>query len=166
MRLCVGDLRHTHAVWRTNILLCSAASSSSCPFPRPSLYRGEALIRKHSLSHHEEIRQPFQLFVRILHGYSSASRAAEGWYPKRRRRRRERGASALAFLSPTSEKCKRKEIPGWVRRSHFNLTKCLIQQCDVSFELMAESQRDLTPEQAAERLRACSEVHYLDVASQ
>lgn len=30
------------------------------------------------------------------------------------------------------------------------------------FELMAESQRDLTPEQAAARLRACSEVHYLD----
>ena len=30
------------------------------------------------------------------------------------------------------------------------------------FELMAEPQRDLTPEQAAQRLRACSEVHYLD----
>ena len=27
---------------------------------------------------------------------------------------------------------------------------------------MAEPQRDLTPEQAAQRLRACSEVHYLD----
>lgn len=27
---------------------------------------------------------------------------------------------------------------------------------------MAEAQRDLTPEQAAARLRACSEVHYLD----
>lgn len=26
---------------------------------------------------------------------------------------------------------------------------------------MAEAQRDLTPEQAAARLRACSEVHYL-----
>ena len=32
----------------------------------------------------------------------------------------------------------------------------------VRFELMAEPQRDLTPEQAAQRLRACSEVHYLD----
>jgi UDPglucose--hexose-1-phosphate uridylyltransferase len=31
-----------------------------------------------------------------------------------------------------------------------------------SFELMAEAQRDITPEQAASRLRACSEVHYLD----
>lgn len=34
----------------------------------------------------------------------------------------------------------------------------------VGFELMAEPQRDLTPEQAAARLRGCSEVHYLDVA--
>jgi UDPglucose--hexose-1-phosphate uridylyltransferase len=27
---------------------------------------------------------------------------------------------------------------------------------------MAEVQRDLTPEQAADRLRVCSEIHYLD----
>lgn len=27
---------------------------------------------------------------------------------------------------------------------------------------MAEAQRDLTAEQAAERLRACTEVHYLN----
>ncbi|CAL1703891.1 unnamed protein product [Somion occarium] len=33
----------------------------------------------------------------------------------------------------------------------------------VGFELMAEPQRDLTPEQAAQRLRSCSDVHYLDV---
>ena len=32
----------------------------------------------------------------------------------------------------------------------------------IRFELMAEPQRDLTPEQAAQRLRGCSEVHYLD----
>lgn len=31
------------------------------------------------------------------------------------------------------------------------------------FELMAEAQRDLTPEQASARLRACSEVHFMDV---
>jgi UDPglucose--hexose-1-phosphate uridylyltransferase len=30
------------------------------------------------------------------------------------------------------------------------------------FELAGEAQRDLTPEQAAGRLRACSEIHYLD----
>ncbi len=29
---------------------------------------------------------------------------------------------------------------------------------------MGEPQRDLTPEQAAQRLRDCSEVHYLDDA--
>lgn len=29
------------------------------------------------------------------------------------------------------------------------------------FELMAEPQRDLTPEQAAEKLRGCSDNHYL-----
>lgn len=28
---------------------------------------------------------------------------------------------------------------------------------------MAEAQRDLTQEQAADRLRSCSEVHFLDV---
>ena len=31
------------------------------------------------------------------------------------------------------------------------------------FELTAEAQRDLTPEQAATRLRNCDEVHYLGV---
>jgi len=31
----------------------------------------------------------------------------------------------------------------------------------VGFEMLAEAQRDLTPEQAAERLRALSDVHYL-----
>jgi UDPglucose--hexose-1-phosphate uridylyltransferase len=30
----------------------------------------------------------------------------------------------------------------------------------VGFELLAEPQRDITPEQAARRLRECSEVHY------
>jgi len=35
----------------------------------------------------------------------------------------------------------------------------------VGFEMLAEAQRDLTPEQAADRLRAQSEVHYLDTDS-
>jgi len=34
-------------------------------------------------------------------------------------------------------------------------------KCLNSFELMAEAQRDLTPEQAAERLRNCPTTHYL-----
>ena len=32
----------------------------------------------------------------------------------------------------------------------------------VGYEMLANAQRDLTPEQAAERLRACSERHYLN----
>jgi len=32
------------------------------------------------------------------------------------------------------------------------------------YELMAEAQRDLTPERAAARMRACSEVHYLETS--
>ena len=39
--------------------------------------------------------------------------------------------------------------------------RCLAEDVP-RFELMAEAQRDLTPEQAAERLRSCAEVHYLD----
>ena len=34
-----------------------------------------------------------------------------------------------------------------------------------SFELMAEPQRDLTPEQAAQRLRSLPDVHYLDATT-
>ncbi|KAH9925316.1 HIT-like domain-containing protein [Fomitopsis serialis] len=50
---------------------------------------------------------------------------------------------------------------------HFNpplLRSASVRKFLVGFELMAEPQRDLTPEQAAGRLRGCSEVHYLDVA--
>jgi UDPglucose--hexose-1-phosphate uridylyltransferase len=36
----------------------------------------------------------------------------------------------------------------------------------VGFEMLAEAQRDLTPEQAADRLRAQSEVHYLESETQ
>ncbi|EPQ58125.1 galactose-1-phosphate uridylyltransferase [Gloeophyllum trabeum ATCC 11539] len=48
---------------------------------------------------------------------------------------------------------------------HFDpplLRSATVKKFLVGFELMAEAQRDLTPEQAAARLRACSEVHYLD----
>jgi UDPglucose--hexose-1-phosphate uridylyltransferase len=32
----------------------------------------------------------------------------------------------------------------------------------VGYEMLAESQRDITPEQAADRLKVLSEHHYLD----
>ncbi|KAF8228670.1 galactose-1-phosphate uridylyltransferase [Tricholoma matsutake] len=50
---------------------------------------------------------------------------------------------------------------------HLHFTPPLLRSASVKkflvgFELMAEPQRDLTAEQAAERLRNCAEVHYLD----
>ncbi|EIN07631.1 galactose-1-phosphate uridylyltransferase [Punctularia strigosozonata HHB-11173 SS5] len=48
---------------------------------------------------------------------------------------------------------------------HFSpplLRSASVRKFLVGFEMMGEPQRDLTPEQAAARLRACSEVHYLD----
>ncbi|PCH38748.1 galactose-1-phosphate uridylyltransferase [Wolfiporia cocos MD-104 SS10] len=58
-----------------------------------------------------------------------------------------------------------------VAHLHLHFTPPLLRSASVrkflvGFELMGEPQRDLTPEQAAARLRACSEVHYLDVAEQ
>ncbi|KAF5358562.1 hypothetical protein D9756_001779 [Leucocoprinus leucothites] len=53
-----------------------------------------------------------------------------------------------------------------VAHLHVHFDPCLLRSATVKkflvgFELMAESQRDLTPEQAAERLRNCSATHYL-----
>lgn len=47
---------------------------------------------------------------------------------------------------------------------HFDpplLRSSTVRKFLVGFELMAEPQRDLTPEQAAEKLRGCSDCHYL-----
>ncbi|CAO3671807.1 unnamed protein product [Umbelopsis ramanniana] len=40
------------------------------------------------------------------------------------------------------------------------LRSATVKKFLVGFEMMGEPQRDLTPEQAADRLRSCSEVHY------
>ncbi|HDO1322789.1 TPA: UDP-glucose--hexose-1-phosphate uridylyltransferase, partial [Aeromonas veronii] len=40
------------------------------------------------------------------------------------------------------------------------LRSATVRKFMVGFEMLAETQRDLTPEQAAERLRALSPVHY------
>jgi len=42
------------------------------------------------------------------------------------------------------------------------LRSATVKKFLVGFEMMGEAQRDLTPEQAAARLRGCSEVHYLE----
>jgi UDPglucose--hexose-1-phosphate uridylyltransferase len=42
------------------------------------------------------------------------------------------------------------------------LRRAEVRKFMVGYEMMAEPQRDITPEQAAERLRQCSAVHYLE----
>lgn len=51
----------------------------------------------------------------------------------------------------------------WQVHAHFFpplLRSATVRKFMVGYEMLAEAQRDLTPEQAAERLRALSEVHY------
>ncbi|MEX8493755.1 UDP-glucose--hexose-1-phosphate uridylyltransferase [Sphaerotilus sp.] len=51
----------------------------------------------------------------------------------------------------------------WQLHAHFYpplLRSAAVRKFMVGFEMLAEAQRDLTPEQAAERLRAVSDVHY------
>jgi UDPglucose--hexose-1-phosphate uridylyltransferase len=57
----------------------------------------------------------------------------------------------------------------WQLHAHFYpplLRSASVRKFMVGFEMLAEAQRDLTPEQAAERLRAQSEVHYLERETQ
>ncbi len=52
----------------------------------------------------------------------------------------------------------------WQLHAHFYpplLRSAEIRKYMVGYEMLAEAQRDLTPEQAAERLRACAAEHYL-----
>jgi len=53
----------------------------------------------------------------------------------------------------------------WQLHAHFYpplLRSATVKKFMVGYELLAEAQRDLTPEQAAQRLRGVSERHYLD----
>ncbi len=53
----------------------------------------------------------------------------------------------------------------WHLHAHYYpplLRSATVQKFMVGFELLGTSQRDLTPESAAERLRSTSELHYLD----
>lgn len=56
-----------------------------------------------------------------------------------------------------------QEHPEWHLHAHFYpplLRSATVRKFMVGFELLAEPQRDITPEQAAERLRSLSEKHY------
>ena len=55
------------------------------------------------------------------------------------------------------------EHPEWRLHAHFYpplLRSATVRKFMVGYEMLAEAQRDLTPEQAAERLTALSDVHY------
>lgn len=55
----------------------------------------------------------------------------------------------------------------WQLHAHFYpplLRSATIKKFMVGYEMLGESQRDITPEHAAERLRACSDIHHLDGA--
>ncbi|SMF24777.1 UTP-hexose-1-phosphate uridylyltransferase [Alteromonadaceae bacterium Bs31] len=55
------------------------------------------------------------------------------------------------------------EHPAWQLHAHFYpplLRSATVRKFMVGYEMLAEAQRDLTPEQAAERLRALPEQHY------
>jgi UDPglucose--hexose-1-phosphate uridylyltransferase len=52
---------------------------------------------------------------------------------------------------------------GWQLHAHFYpplLRSATVKKFMVGYEMLAEAQRDLTPEQAAQRLREASEIHY------
>ena len=54
----------------------------------------------------------------------------------------------------------------WQLHAHFYpplLRSATVRKFMVGYEMLAESQRDLTPEQAAERLRAVSDVHFNEI---
>ena len=59
--------------------------------------------------------------------------------------------------------CDGDAYPHWHLHLHFYpplLRSATVQKFMVGFEMLAEPQRDITPEQAAERLRDLSEIHY------
>ena len=61
-----------------------------------------------------------------------------------------------------------RETDGWQLHAHFYpplLRSATVRKFMVGFELLAQAQRDLTPEQAAARLRAADRVHYLETVN-
>ncbi len=63
--------------------------------------------------------------------------------------------------------CDGADHPHWRLHAHIYpplLRSASVKKFMVGYEMLAEAQRDLTPEQAAERLRACSERHYKETS--
>ncbi len=57
-----------------------------------------------------------------------------------------------------------RDLSHWQLHAHFYpplLRSATVRKFMVGYEMLGETQRDLTAEQAADRLRALSEIHYL-----
>ena len=62
-----------------------------------------------------------------------------------------------------------ESAPAWQLHAHFYpplLRSASVRKFMVGYEMLAEAQRDLTVEQAAERLLPQSEIHYKQIAAQ
>ncbi len=65
--------------------------------------------------------------------------------------------------APTGPTAAGEDYSYWQLHAHFYpplLRSATVRKFMVGYEMLSEPQRDLTPEQAAERLRGCPEVHY------
>jgi UDPglucose--hexose-1-phosphate uridylyltransferase len=59
------------------------------------------------------------------------------------------------------------DLSHWQLHAHFLpplLRSATVKKFMVGYEMLAEAQRDLTPEQAAQRLRDLSEIHFRQAA--
>jgi UDPglucose--hexose-1-phosphate uridylyltransferase len=71
--------------------------------------------------------------------------------------------------APTGPRQRGGGTDHWQLHAHFYpplLRSATVRKFMVGYEMLAEAQRDLTPEQAAERLRALPAVHYLERTTQ
>lgn len=65
--------------------------------------------------------------------------------------------------APFTPQTENSDAPHWQLHAHFYpplLRSATVRKFMVGYEMLAEAQRDLTPEKAAELLRAVSDVHY------
>ncbi|MFQ6371794.1 UDP-glucose--hexose-1-phosphate uridylyltransferase [Shewanella sp. YIC-542] len=112
--------------------------------PKAHVTRMEALSPQQQLALADILKQ---LTIRYDNLFQCAFPYSMGWY----------GAPYTADYADASARCH------WQLHGHFYpplLRSATIKKFMVGYEMMAEAQRDMTPEQAAERLRQQSPIHY------
>jgi len=136
-------------------ILISASPPST---PPPSDQGREVVLCKHTFLGYQALRSLFSCCPRTLwvsiKGLS-LRRMGISIAPGRN----QHSPSACPLLSPAFTRRLCSKVSG---RVHVLSCRKLITLNEQGFELVAEVQRDITPEQAASRLRACPEGHYSD----